>query len=782
MKRIFIILLLLQFSFLSFSQTNETIVKGVAVDSRKNPLDVFSLVVVNAQDTTEQVYANTFTDGKFEFRCKTDPNTDYRMYVLSMGYEDTYYILDAQLDTVVMRNRLVKLDDATVKGKRSVTSALGKEGGVMYDVSNTSISDMGSSVALLNYIPGLKVSLKGEVELLGGVGTVVVYINNVKVEDNQKLLSLRSEDIKTVEVLRSPGARYKDAEHVVLITTNRPLDGFGTRMEMAYTRNYHNLDGYAPNIDLSYTKNKISFSASYYLYINKYKYNMDIYRSIREEVAPGGWTFSDSGITDLKNDSHWYNAIMNYQINDKNKLVVEYAGWVNKSFENSLISQKVSTNAGNLYDNELLYKAPYLGSNNKIHLFYRGDINDKFNIEFNADASFNHNKENIVNEWNENDIKTGNTEQLSFVQNKKQTSGAYTADIILNNRFGKRHSITYGAEYAFLKDHIDMKSTNEEYGSSSYSMDSHYLKAFGEYRLNFGEKFSMTAGVSYMYNNINGTNYHNIIPKLSANYYDDKNGLGINLSFRYNNFAPRAGDLNDKTVTVVSPYEIRKGNANLTNSILTFTDLSVSYKGIGLGFWHQYLYKGFTSTNRVEIREDGTPLLVSMRDNLDRPANRFSLYASYLKEVGFWTPSLYVNLFYSTMDIRQQEGIYDRVSGLRFTMRMNNRFKLPKGFAVQLNGYYRSRGYEFGMKVSQQYSFSTVLEKQFFENKLNINLEFYGLVYNKYYANSAEQYGVYQRYSYSTKDERYLRFNIVWRFNNYKQIQRTKDNEYLNML
>lgn len=41
--------------------------KGVVVDNERKPVELFSVMVTNAADTTKQLFAETFVGGNFEF-------------------------------------------------------------------------------------------------------------------------------------------------------------------------------------------------------------------------------------------------------------------------------------------------------------------------------------------------------------------------------------------------------------------------------------------------------------------------------------------------------------------------------------------------------------------------------------------------------------------------------------------------------------------------------------------------------------------------------------------
>ena len=67
-------------------------------------------------------------------------------------------------------------------------------------------SKAGSASDVLGKVPGV-IKERNSYEVLGK-GTPLIYINGRQVRDDSELDQLNSEDIKSVEVVTNPGARY----------------------------------------------------------------------------------------------------------------------------------------------------------------------------------------------------------------------------------------------------------------------------------------------------------------------------------------------------------------------------------------------------------------------------------------------------------------------------------------------------------------------------------------------------------------------------------------------
>lgn len=789
MKKIVTILIYLLAILPSFAQEGKKTFCGVVVGNDKAPIDVFSVVIFNTTDSTKQLYANTFSNGNFNFDFEKKSGEIYGVYLLSVGYEESYLKLNELKDTIMLKNKSIKIDDVIVKGKRDVTTALGTYGGIAYDVSNTYLSDMGTSTKLLNFIPRVSVSDLGGVSLLSSKDPVVVYINNVKMEDSEKLLSLKSEDIKSVEVITTPVARFKGAKAVLYIKTNRAIDGFSSRVSNLYMVG-DRMTYEAPSAEISFTKNKITVSGAYrYTYHDSFMSNYNT-KKIDESVYKGGWQMSQNGNSTNISNIHWYSTSLNYTINSKNTLVAEYTGSIYNNRLQTLSDQKVSTSDQGVIYNNILNRGNNPNNNkNRVNLNYIGEYSEKFNITANVDFSNRINKNNYVNSWFINDILIGEQSNTDFTQNERNNGFAVTSEILFNNNINDKHTLTYGVEHSYLRDDVSSTITNDTESTSTYNLDSNFLKFIAEYAYNINSKLDIRLGVNYMYSNLKdnnsgakGINYNNLAPSLSLNYYNPDKELGINYSISYENYQPSAGNRNDVIVTIQSPYEITRGNKDIHNSIGYFSDLSLTYKKFGANLNVMFLTKDLIDGTIVEDN-NGKPIFVNTSINKKKPITNITLGLSYSNNIAFWTTNIYASLAYALFNLEQATDVFEKTSGFKGDFNISNEFKLPLNFYIYLDGYYRTKGYVYIRQYNSTFNMNLALEKRFFKNNLSISIKGSGILAEKTQGVSVKEFGIYNDYrtkGYGTR--RCFSINASWRFNNHKKVQQAKDNAYLKML
>ena len=94
-------------------------------------------------------------------------------------------------------------------------------------VAGSVLEKSGTGNDLLDKIPGISAE-EGAVNVFGR-GTAEVYINGRKVRSSSELEQLSSDNVKSVEVVRNPGARYDASVKAVvrILTKKAQGEGFG---------------------------------------------------------------------------------------------------------------------------------------------------------------------------------------------------------------------------------------------------------------------------------------------------------------------------------------------------------------------------------------------------------------------------------------------------------------------------------------------------------------------------------------------------------------------------
>lgn len=82
-----------------------------------------------------------------------------------------------------------------------------KDGNLVTRIENSLLSKSGTGNDVLKHIPGIQ-EKEGKFTVFGK-GTPIIYINGREIRDLSELDRLSSTEIRQVEVVTNPGARYK---------------------------------------------------------------------------------------------------------------------------------------------------------------------------------------------------------------------------------------------------------------------------------------------------------------------------------------------------------------------------------------------------------------------------------------------------------------------------------------------------------------------------------------------------------------------------------------------
>ena len=203
---------------------------GRVVDEKQIPVPFANVVLLNASDSAFVAGTTTDTDGRFTLMGSTAMPLIKISY---LGYKTR--VLDAtasNLGTITLEPETTMLGEVVVKAQRPAFKLTTE--GLRTEVENTLLSKVGTAKAVLENLPG--VQRKNDGLEVFGKGTPLIYINGRKLQNQTELDQISSEDIQSVELITSPGAKYDaTVESVILIKTKRPQgEGFSFNTQASY--------------------------------------------------------------------------------------------------------------------------------------------------------------------------------------------------------------------------------------------------------------------------------------------------------------------------------------------------------------------------------------------------------------------------------------------------------------------------------------------------------------------------------------------------------------------
>ena len=166
------------------------------------PDSAFVTGTVSGEDGTFTLAASPSGEGVLKFSC--------------LGYATRLLPLSGFSGEIVLQEDHILLHDVEVVAERPVYRQ--KDGALVTRVEGTVLSEYHRMDDLLATLPGMAPTASGDLEVFG-LGTPIVYINNRKAQADE-LKQLTPKDIRSVELLTNPGARYDaDGKAVLKVST-----------------------------------------------------------------------------------------------------------------------------------------------------------------------------------------------------------------------------------------------------------------------------------------------------------------------------------------------------------------------------------------------------------------------------------------------------------------------------------------------------------------------------------------------------------------------------------
>ena len=222
MKTFYIIYLLLACQSIITGLSAQT-VSGKLVDEKNEPMPYANVVLLSLPDSAFVSGTISGDDGTFSLSATAQPQI---VRISSIGYTTIYRPVNpADMGIVRLTADTHQLGEVTVKADLPKMRLKGDA--MVTTVAGSVLEKSGTGNDLLDKIPGISAE-EGAVNVFGR-GTAEVYINGRKVRSSSELEQLSSDNVKSVEVVRNPGARYDASVKAVvrILTKKAQGEGFG---------------------------------------------------------------------------------------------------------------------------------------------------------------------------------------------------------------------------------------------------------------------------------------------------------------------------------------------------------------------------------------------------------------------------------------------------------------------------------------------------------------------------------------------------------------------------
>ena len=236
---------------------------GTIIDENRQPVPYANVYLLHPSDSTVIGGGVSNEAGVFVIPYEEATVLARISYV---GYKTTYRLCGKEhVGTIQILPETLTIKGVVVTGERPKVQLQGNS--LVMNVEGTVMERMGTAEDVLSRVP--TISKKGEAFEILGKGVPLIYLNNRKLTDLQELKNIQSDNIKNVEVIQNPGARYDASVNAVIIIRTKRAEGEGLGVELtSWSRKGH---GFANNerINLIYRTGKLELFANLFGAYNK---------------------------------------------------------------------------------------------------------------------------------------------------------------------------------------------------------------------------------------------------------------------------------------------------------------------------------------------------------------------------------------------------------------------------------------------------------------------------------------------------------------------------------
>ena len=401
-----------------------------------------------------------------------------------VGYKTVYRLCNnEQVGIIQIKPETMTIKGVVVSGERPKVQLQGNS--LVMNVEGTAMERMGTAEDVLSRVP--TISKKGETFEILGKGVPLIYLNNRKLTDLQELKNIQSDNIKNVEVIQNPGARYDASVNAVIIIRTKRTAGEGLGVELtSWSRKGH---GFANNerINLTYRTGKLELFANLFGAYNKRWEKGEFEQTVFADTL---WVITNNQKNKVHNPFLEGRFGFNYQLNDNNSFGGFYQNTYDyvktwSDYDDDLLAN------GSMYDhlqNSSVNRAEG-APKHQVNLYYTGKIG-KFAIDFNADYTYRNQRnrnqqQELSDEYDDRDVNTYALTRSRLMAEK----------LFVTYPIGKGQ-IEVGEEYTNTRWNSSFENEEGYIANSNNEQHEQAIAPFVELRQQVG-RFRLSAGLRY---------------------------------------------------------------------------------------------------------------------------------------------------------------------------------------------------------------------------------------------------------------------------------------------
>ena len=688
------------------------LIEGRVVDEQSQPMAFANVVLIDCTDSAFVSGTVTKSDGTFAI--ETDYN-DGLLKVSSVGYIIRYInARQGNVGDIQMHPDTQMLGEVTVRGERPQYKMT--TGGMTVDIQNSMLKDVGTADDVLSMLPRVQ-GVDGNFTVFAK-GTPEIYINNKKVRDAKELKQLKSTDIKSVDIITAPGAKYNaEVSAVIRIKTVRP-QGDGISVEAYSQVKRNNKWTTYDDATVKYRMGGLEVFGN--VSLNNGNHSED--NTVTTDTRANG---NHVGIVQYAPNSYWYTTLdgqmgVSYDFNTDNSIGFTYSLGGSLYEGGTAQTQQAIERNNNLEGSvkQLMTIDARDRPHHEANIYYVGKVG-KLGIDFNGSWIWKKTMRNQVSiehsqELSDRTVTTHNESRNRMLAGKlvltypvwKGELSAGTEAIRSNS-----HGIYNNVEQVVLPSNDEIKESNMA-GFAEYQM------RLGEWIIGGGLRYEAVTSKYYSfgeYQSEPSRTYRDLFPNLSVGW--QRNKWGVQLSYDKRISRPSYYSLNSN-VQYDNRYQYEGGNPLLRPTIKQSIDLNATYSW--LSFTAGYSHNKDIRLSFGDLYQQGTEITIWTNRNFDKfESYNASLTAS--PKFGFYSPVLTVSYWQQHFDT-QAYGTSQKLNKPEWTLNFRNWFTIDKTMKAMFYLHYAT-SHDYGFThYAHEFNVNARIQKKFLNGSLTTSL------------------------------------------------------------
>ena len=729
-------------------------VKGQIVDGSGQGIPFATVMILQARDSS--LIKGTATGKEGQFSIPGLPPGKYLLKASELGYSTKYSPVFLWKGDSAGASIILVLEDntRTLRGVNITSQKPFVEyqaDKTIVNVENSIVSAGSNALEILKKSPGVSVDNNDQISLNGKAGVLIMidgrqtYLSQQQVVNMLKTMNASS--IARIELMTQPSAKYDAAGNagiINIITRKNKMRGWNGSITAGYGQGIYNRENGGAN--LNYRSGKFNVYGNYDFSRQVWYNQLDLIRDFND--GPSGSLsakFIQTSINRNPSENHDLKAGVDYFLNKQNTIGVMVNAVINPEEVNTNSNTLIENPDGSLQSQALTHnQSQDRWSNITYDLNYQGKL-DTSGTELDADMAYSR-----FNNLNQQQFLTntfdslGNMEKLAGMLNPEIRKGTlpslisiHTAKIDFTHPLGRQAKLEAGLKTSFVTSDNNVQYFYQDNGAWLFdSATNHfkYTENINAAYINFSKTFSkgyslqiglrgeqtISRGQQFTIDSTVSRNYIQLFPTIYLSRKLNKdNTVGFSYARRIDR--PDYQDLNPFRY-YLDPYTYEVGNPFLQPQLTNSIELTHSYQGI-LNTTLNYSRTRNVISN-VLNQVDSSKITYQTKDNLASLTHVGLAISANLGITRWWMTNDYLNIFDNLY-----QGIYlgtpFQDGMLSWMFNSTNTFTLPKGYSLELSGYYQSAAVEGLLTGEPRYEISGGMEKSILNKrgiiKLNVN-------------------------------------------------------------